>query len=406
MTWTNIQVGRLTLRETFEADVNINTATNKRTLGLRGEESSPPLVLTALKTRQEDILGLLDRFVPITYGTKSDHDGWYIVKDVNTGLVNWTGEVAKFSWTIQAEYVGPVNAVDIESRLSYVTRQNNFGLTGERWHAPAGGAIAYYTGSNLPSASVDRASIDGGPVTVYRGTPTAVSPRWSVALSTYQRGRTRVLVDGAERVATNLTVGASTWELSNGLVSVSAAPSASATFQYAIWDGAAWDTKLWNASVGSSTVPDLGVFDAATVIRNDYEAVTLRLLKGKTPGRSQLDLTLRRGAYIVEGYLQTDTSTILGVSLKTAEAGTSPASSGYVTANANDGGGNRYIVGTAKTFSAQTVQGGVYKTAATFLDFFFGAVLGGASASASNDATRLRDQFLVFNAEQSIGVRR
>jgi hypothetical protein len=405
MTWTNIQVGRMTLRETFEATVNVNQGTNKRTLGLRGEESSPPLTLAVLKTRQEDILGLLDEFVPITWGTKSDHDGWYIVRDVNTELTNWTSEVAKFSWTIQAEYVGPPNAVDIESRLSYVTRQNNFGLAGERWHAPAGGAAAYYTGSNLPSASVDRASIDGGPVTVYRGTPAGVSPRWSTTLGSYQRGRARVLIDGAERVATNLTVGASSWELNNGLISVSAAPTVPATFQVGLWDGILWDTRLWNVSVAGSAT-DLGLFDAATVIRNDYEAVTLRLLKGKTPGRSQLDLTVRRGSHIVEGYLQTDTSATLAVYRKTTEAGTSPASSGYVTATADDGNGNRYIVGSAKTFTALTAQGGLQKPASTFLDFFFGAVLGGGSASASNDATRLRDQFLVFNAEQSIGVRR
>jgi hypothetical protein len=406
VTWPNVTVGRMTLRETFDADVNIHTGTDKRTLGLKGEESYPPLgTLAELQARQEDILGLLDRFVPIVFGSKSDHNGYYLIKDINTSIINWTGEVAKFSWGIQAEYVGPANAVDAESRLAYVVRQNDFGLTGERWHAPAGAAVGYFTGSNLPSANVDRPSIDGGPITVYRGTPTAVSPRWSSPLTTYGRGRARVIVSGLERTAVNITVSASAWEINNGLVSCSAAPTA--TLQYGLWDGATWDTKLWNVSAAGSAT-DLGAFDSAAVVRNDYEAVTVRLFKAKSPGpgRHQLDLTMRRGSHIVEGYLQTDTSATLAVYLENAEAGTAPASAGYVTATANDGAGNRYIVGSARTFTALTAQGGIQKSSATSLDFFIGSVLAGGSASASNDATRLRDQFIVVAAEQSIGVRR
>lgn len=408
MTWTNITVGRLTLREAFELDANVNTQTDRRTLGLKGEESYPPLGTPAeAKARQEDFLGLLNRFVPISFGTKSDHDGWYIITDVNTSAVNYgpagSEEVVKFSWSLQAVYVGPANAVDVESRLSYVVRQNDFGLAGERWHAPAGGSIGYFTGSNLPSASVDRPSIDGGPVTVYRGTPAGVSPRWSASLANYQRGRARVVVGGRERVATNLTVGASAWVLTNGLVSVSAAPTA--TLQFALWDGATWDTKLFNVSAAGSAT-DLGIFDAATVLRNDYEAVTVRLLKSKTPGRTLLDLTLRRGAHFVEGYLQTDTANTLAVYLENAEASTAPASGAHVTATANDAAGNRYVVGSARTFTALTTQGGLQKSSATALDFFFGIVLAGGSASASNTATALRDQFLVFDAEDTIGVRR
>lgn len=405
MTWPVVTVGRMTLRETFDITPNVNTATNKRTLALKGQESCPPLTAAEVKRRQEDVLGLLDRFVPVIFGSKTDHNGWYIVTDVNTELSNYGDEVVRFDWTIQLEYVGPENAVDIESRLAYVARANDFGLSPERWHAPSGGASAYFTGSNAASATLDRPSIDGGPVTVYRGVPSAVSPRWYSPLATYGRGRARVLVSGAERTAVNLSVGASTWELNNGLVSCSAAPSASATLQLGLWDGAAWDTKLVNVSVGSSTT-DIGVFDAATVLRQDYEAVTVRLLKSRAPGRTLLDLTLRRGSHTVEGYLQTDSSTILGVSMKTAEAGTAPASAGYITATANDAAGNRYIVGSARAFTALTAQGGIFKTAATTMDFFVGQVLGGGSASTGNAATALRDQFLNVAAEQSIGVRR
>ncbi len=407
MTWPNVTIGRLTLREVFDMTPQINTGTDKRTLALRGEESSPPLTLAEVKRRNEDVLGLLDRFVPVMFGSKSDHDGWYVVRDVNTDLTNYGDEVVKFAWTMQLEFIGPANAIDVESRLAYVNRVNDFGLSGERWHAPAGGATAYYTGSNLPSVSVDRPTIDGGPVTVYRGLPTAFSPRWSSGLATYGRGRARVLVGGTERVATiNVALSASSWELTNGALSVSAAPSASATLQVAVWDGAAWDATLVNVSIAGSAT-DLGLFDNASIIRNDYEAATVRLVKGKpATGRTQLDLTLRRGSHFVEGYLQTESASTLAVYPKAAQASTAPASAGYVTATANDGAGNRYIIGSARTFTGLTTQGGLLKTTTTTLDFFAGAVLAGGSASASNQAASLAAQYVTFNAEQSMGVRR
>lgn len=401
-----VVIGRLTLREAYELDANINTGTDKRTLGLKGEESTPPLTMTELRRRQEDILGLLDRYVPIIFEDKSDHSGYYLIKDVNTGLVNWTGEVAKFTWTIQAEYVGPENGVDLESRLVYIDRQDDFGLTGVRWHAPAGAAYGYYTGTTAPGGSVSRATADGGPVIAYTSTPASASPRWGSALTTYGRGRARVLVGGVERVATNLTVGPSAWEINNGMVSVSAAPAASATFLVSHWDGAAWDATAWNVSVGSSTTPDLGVFDAATVIRNDYEAVTVRLLKSKAPGRSMLDLTLRRGSRFVEGYLANDTGTTLAVFAKTAQAATAPASAGYVVATNNDAQGHKMIVGSARTFVAQTAQLGLHKLASNSLDFFIGGVVSGSAAPTGDQAANLRDQYLTFPSEVGIAVRR
>jgi len=411
MTWPTVTIGRLTLREVFDLDANINSSTNKRTLNLRGQESSPSLPFISVaevKRRQEDILGLNECILPVIFGSKSDHNGWYYITDVNTTVTNYGDEVIKVDWSCNAQFIGPENSVDIESRLAYVTRQNDFGLAGERWHAPAGGAFSYYTGSNVASATIDRPSIDGGPVTVYRGVPAGVSPRWTSTLAAYGRGRARVLLGGVERVATSatgLTVGASAWELSNGLFSVSAAPSQAATLQIATWSGSAWAPKLVNCSVGSSTT-DIGLFDSATIVRNDYEAVTIRLTRTKSPGRSQLDLTLRRGAHFVEGYMQTDTSAIMGVSVKNAEAGTAPASAGYITATANDANGNRYILGSARTSNFLTTQGGVFRTAATTFDFFAGQVLGGGAASAGNAATALRDQFIVFSAEESVGVRR
>jgi hypothetical protein len=403
VTWGTVVVGRLTLREAFTAEPAVNASTGERTLTLSGEESSPPLTAADVKVRNEDVLGLLGRYVPVTWTDKADLNGFYKVTDVNAGtLTNWGDEVVKFSWQIQLVRIGPANGVDYSSRLTGVARGNDFGLSGERWHAPAASAYAYFTGVGAqPSGVVQRAIADGGSITVYRGVPASAAPRWGTTTLDVQKGRVRVLVPGAsgtERTGVNLLLSASAgaWSLENALVRVVAGASASLTVS--AWTGAAWAPVDWGVSVSASASGQITSWDAATVLRNDYEMAVVRLVKATAgasgAGRVLLDLALRRGSRFVEATLQTDASTTLGIYRPSAEAGTAPASSGYISATANDGAGNRYIVITPRTFTAQTTQGGITASAATRRDFALGAVVGGSGAATGDQAAQLAAQYL------------
>ena len=92
--WGTITVGRLTLREVFELDANIDASTGLRSMTLRGQESMPPLTLAQLRARQEDILGLKGRFVQIAFTNKPDHDGYYRIEDASAGQVKLVPPVA------------------------------------------------------------------------------------------------------------------------------------------------------------------------------------------------------------------------------------------------------------------------------------------------------------------------
>jgi hypothetical protein len=131
----------------------------------------------------------------------------------------------------------------------------------------------------------------------------------------------------------------------------------------------------------------------------------MRLVKGLSPGRASLDLTLRRGSRFVEGYLQTGTSATLAAYRSTLETNTSFAASGYVTATGDDADGNRFAVGSARTFTAHT-NGGVIKSSATSLDFWIGVEAGGGSAVSGDAATDLRSQYVACLPEAVYGVRR
>lgn len=374
MSYGTVQVGRLVLRETFDLKTDVHASHGVRSITITGQESKPPLTAQEVQQRHEDIMTMRDSVVPITWTNKSDHDGFYIVEDISATQINYTGEIVKFDWQIRATRIGPDNSADIESRLTGLQRKNDFNQSGERWHAPAIGHYAYYTGTSLPSGSLSRTAEDGA-ITVYRGVPSGANPRWAVAATNYKLGRAKVLIDGVERTGTNMRLTSLNWTLKNGLVNVT--PGASGGLTIGVWDGSTYDTKAWNLSVGASATPALTQFDAATVIRNDFEMVTLKLMKTRSPyGRTSLDLTLRRGARFVEGYLTTDFSTTLAVWMNVAENSTSPASSGYVTATSDDANGHRAIVGTTKTFQTHSSNVRLHRDAVTALDFYAGAVAG------------------------------
>jgi hypothetical protein len=248
---------------------------------------------------------------------------------------------------------------------------------------------------------VDRPSEDGD-VRVYIGIPEDVNPRWSVEANTYAQARARVKIDGVERSGTNLRDG-TTWELSNGIIK--AVPAASGGITVGVYNGTSYENKTFNVSIGSTATP-VGDYSALSVLRNDFEMCTIRLVKDHDPGRAFLDLSIRRGARFIEGYLETDVSTTLAVGLTVAENGTAPASGAHVVATANDADGNKAIVGSARNFTAQTGRTGLHKTSAVSLDFFLGSVYNGSSAVTGDTAANLSDHYIGALAEMTMAVLR
>ncbi|MFJ8995608.1 hypothetical protein ACIRQH_35035 [Streptomyces sp. NPDC102279] len=400
--WGTIQLSRTALRETFTA----TEQGGNRSLNLAGQESNPPLTRAQLVGAHDNINALQAQApVAVTFTDKPERNGYYQVTSCASTLIEYRVEMVTADWTIALDRLGSAGEVDIQSRLTGVVRLNDFALTGERWHAPPVGHFGYFTGSTNPS-TMTRTGADGA-MTVYRSVPAGVIPRWGCDPANYLKGRARITdtttpaapieLEGTER-----PVPAAAWALSNGLVNVT--PSASASFDVQAYTGGAWRSKLWNVSVAGSA-SSITSWDSASLLRNDPEQVILRLSKSQSPGRTTLDLSLRRGARFVEGYLQIGTSATLAAYRSTLETNTSFAASGYVTATANDADGNRFAAGSARTFTAHT-NGGVTKAATTTLDFWIGVAAGGGSAVSGDAALDLRNQYIACLPEATYAVRR
>ena len=420
-----VTIGRLTLREALKSATETSGASGRQ-LKIVGQEAVPLLTPEQLAAVQDDLIGMLGTFVPVTFTNKSDRNGYWYVTDASYDVMNWNGEVVTVDWQLTLDRGGTDTEIDIESRLSgSLARQNVWGATGVRNHVPPIGHYAYFSGATQPDTLV-RTGSDGA-MLVYRNVPTDVNPRWGCPVSAYMGGRVRFLDShDIERSgvtfsvrptnppvvpATTLTPAttlvtssgaADHWTLTNGLVKITPAPAGSGTLIISAYTGGDWHDKYWDVLLGGVSV---GTPDTVSVLRNEPEIVVVRLLRTAAPGRSTIDLTLRRGFRIVEIYVQNSYSTTMKLAAFTPEAGNA-SSSGYLRATSNDGDGNRYVVGSASTFTTDTVNGSISATSVVGFDAFIGVEAGGLSALAGDQAADLFSSYLGAPAETIQAVRR
>lgn len=409
------RVGRVVLREALT--VAAQTGGPERGLALTGQESVPPQTPLELTQLQDDLLGLPDHLVPVRFTHKADRDGYYRVTGSSADLMNWTGEVIKCDWKLDLTWVGSDTELDLESRMGGAqTRDNDYGVVAAtRWHSPPVGHYSYWAAGSVPSI-LTRTGIEGAQI-VYLGLPIGTNPRWGCAVPDYGRGRVRLLDgSGTERSGLSQTLAPTGWALHNGLcritpagtsgvsgsVGVTGAPGVG-TLNVATWTGSAWSGKDWVLELGGTGLP---APLAATLLRNDYEAVTLRLIWAANPGpgRVYLDLLLRRGSRLAELWVQSSIAGTVRLARATADPGTQTA--GFLVGDTTDPDGNRYFAAGAATFTATPADGALSRTTSTGLDFTVGAVVGGAGALVGDRGVDLYNQYLGAPSEQVQGVRR
>jgi hypothetical protein len=399
VTFAPLYVGRLQLAERpgGKLDDVVHMQTLVRTSAWEGQESSPPLSPAELQRRQEDVMGLMGLILPVRFSEKPYLDAYYEIVDTNTSIVQWGDEVAMFNWQIRAEHIGADTEAELESTLTgSQTRVNSFAGTGERWHAVPPGSYAYGLTTGSPSSTVLQGA--EGPLTLYRGLPVGARARWGCPAALYGGYRARILdAAGRERVGTRSRIPAVGWTIGNSLVRARWEPEGLFIGSH---NGTGWSDKVWQITVGTV----LGPPDAVSVIRNDYETATLRVIWGRNPGRVWLDLTVRRGSRVVEGHLQAQPAGTLQVGLAAPE--TCSQSSGYLVATANDVDGNRFIVGSATEFTANTGTSSISKSSAAAMDFMAGAVVGGGSAPSGQQASNYYARYLGTPAEVVRAIRR
>jgi hypothetical protein len=416
----SITLGRLSLVElptmvaSPAAAAPTSTAPTGHTLALSGQESLPDFAgstAAQLSARQADLLGMgsASSFIPVVFSDKAELNGYYIVSDSSADLQNWEGESVTLTWKADLNRIGTDLEVDIESRMTGTTRNNMFAITGVRWHSPSIGHYAYFSAQGNTPTVVTRIGLDGAHV-VYLNLPTAQStiPRWGCAVGNYLGGRVKFL-DGNSIERSGVLFSPATpanWALSNGLINITPLSSGGVLNVASYTSGSgAYQAKTWDLRFAGTT---LGVPLGISLLRNEPEMVVARLLWSTASlVRVTGDLTLRRGARHVELYLQSQIAGQFKVVRGTTENGTTGGSGAYITATSNDAAGNKYILGSALTTTADTTNGGLSSSASVLaMDAFIGAVVGGTGAVTGDTATDLYNQYIATPSELVQGIRR
>ncbi len=362
------------------------------------------------------------QLVPVTYTAETSLDGFYILESANIDVRARNNPLqvgGYFPFSVRIRRIGSIGQVEHQSLLTGALIANSHGLVvGEVQfsHSPPVGALAYDGGSAGSPVAWTRTTEDGT-IPVILDLDTGVDPKWAVDPGNYYDGGCYVNVNSYTRSGLDAPNTPGTWEIGNKLVKVTPGGGGSSNGRIIVshWDGSAYDAVTYNIKFATTTV--VPEWHYVTVIRNTAEVVTIRLVRDAeeapaTTNRHVLDLTLRRGSLFVSAYYTwTGGATTWSLDREATEASTAITPTGAssamaLRATANDGDGNRYVMGSSKSTTKDAANGGLDFASTKTFDFFIGSEIGGTGASANDQAADQCLQYLAAFTEVVRAVRR
>jgi hypothetical protein len=199
------------------------------------------------------------------------------------------------------------------------------------------------------------------------------------------------------------------WRLSNGLVRVTPNVGTPGVLDVSFYSGSVWSGTKSFILLGSVSAGALTGFTSVTVLRNSVEEVVIRLgaIVGVAGwGRLYIDLSLRRGDFLVRGYLTSDLTEKWQIRVFTAEAATAitygAVTLGNIRATVNDPDGNRYVLITDQTAGpvSDLVNGRLTQNVSSMtFDFGIGSAIGGSFAVTPGRPQDLAQQYIAAQSE-------
>ncbi len=404
---TQLDIGRVSL--TNLQGLNGSAGSRNRQVQFQGRIFGAVLADVMILRDEIQHQAAIDLVIPLTYDIDSQFDGFYWPNNASFD-VGHLFDPYMFDFVIAMDRLGNEGSVIFRSKLVGTVAQNDHGVTEAEsapFHAPPRGHYGYNPGATIPSSMTRTGS--GGAITIFRDVSFAADPWWSIAPAGFYDGGAKILVATYERAGIFAPNTPNDWELSNELVKIT--PNGTGgRLDVSHHDGTSFETaKVWRIQSGGA---DVGQWDSIRILRNTPEEGSIRLTRDiSLGGELTLDLTLRRGSRFVSGYLTRHASATLKVVLATPNAGstvTPPGASSSVAIDrtADDVDGNRYVVGSARSFVNDLATGGLSKASTTTLDFFIGSEIDGSTAVSGDTSEDLCLQYLGVLAEHVIASSR
>lgn len=379
-------------------------------------QATTKAAMNALIQQLNGLMGPDEPTVPLTYSYDSTWDGYYTVNSVSHDLDPNHEKTFKFKYTVDLTRLSSYPVVEMV--VYGGDRTGNPGITEVPWHAVPSTWNGYDYGA-ITAIGVNRALTASVNMKVYEqaaflnatATAGAAPADAYTGAATIKAGTTLYTVHGRQIQNTP-----SDWELSNGLIRVTASTGAGNHWVYATRNagGTAWATDygmtLGFESGGNYTVLPYGVTPrSVTVIRNSPEECVLRLAYQPESANSvaiSVDLGLRRGARHCTVTLRTHNNQLWGLGFETAAAGGYSNVSAFAVSireTSNNADGNRNFVGiTDSSPTRDTTNGTILMstTAGGSMDGFFGCSPAGGSAASPDGANEIEAEYYAAVTEK------
>lgn len=366
----------------------------QRSLSISGHVKEQSTLADANELRSL-LLAQIDTIVPVTSDTDPEINGYYLLTQ---GSVNVEAKLASIAnggfYPYQVSLVRKPNPM-FESRITSGLIPNDHSVTpGQGIIAPPVGATSFTpdTGTRL-----DRVG-DEGTVVTYLDANT--SSLWSCGVTDFYSGAVGLEVGGRLVGGLDIPDDPTDWLIDSSLIRIGRETSGRFSIRgYRVSWGAALDFKIQEGGV------DIDDWQHLFILENRPEVVTIRLLgfqdNADNAGRRTLDISLRRGSRFASFYYRTSASSTVKVRRDPNDAALTTSMQGAgVRDAADDGQGNRWVLMTSKSHTANTTEGSISKSAVTELDFGIGMVIDATSAPVGDRSQDLVDQYLYGMHEQ------
>ena len=406
-----ITIGRLTFNSPSGISFSSDPDNTSNTVSVSGKFINPDVTMSAsnqlseAKSFRDELMSMakVNIPVPFTYTGDTTLKGYCKVANVSIDVTKL--KMGGIGYSIELEWLGAPGEVNMESHFSGALIENDHSITSTtmQMHAPPRQAYNYYHTGTITNTLREHYQNQS----VYIKTASnlrASNANWNCEPENYYEGAVEIKIKDydnnlrlkAGRDSDNKPTDA---VIQNGMMKlvVLGDDTSQCRFTTSIYDPDSDDygsAQTWAISATNSAT-EWQSWQSIQILKNEPQIATIRLTThynaDTKDGRLVFDVTMKRGARSIEFVASQWTSQQLNVKSVSALAGTN--STGYVIASSSNGEGNKYMIGSPSTYTADTTNLGIEVSGTTAVKGFIGAEVG-ASASGANTADNIRDQYL------------
>lgn len=346
-----------------------------------------------------ELIQMSGQTVTLTFDEYSTRNGFYVIRDVSidvdsASFADSTANVIPFD--IDVESLGGVGAVKLESALSGLLFDNNYGLVeaeADYTWAPAVGAkaITDVGPSGSAPAAFDRTTVDGT-IRVFRDVDKTYAPTWSVDPSTYYSGASKIELGGYTRTGLDAPEDLTSWKISTGIVDV----FADGTNDGALNLQSSVAQRPYGFHIKFNSVTAIPGWNYPSIVHNEPERCVLSITRDAdeadpTAFLHYLEVVAPRGMpFVICRFVWTGAAVAWSVDREVVDAATAVTPTGAsgnmaVEDSVNDADGNRWFLGGFQHSAVDTTNGGLDWAATNEFAFVLGMEIGGSAAAVNDD---------------------